>query len=412
LPEGIRVRHGRNCRSLAGGNCNCERTFEASVWSPRDGKKLRKSFPTEAAARRWRVDAAKQVKDGKRRAPTQTTLRQAADEWLAGARDGTIRTKSGLPFKPSVTRGYTSSLNTKRKTLRGRSILDELGARKLTDVERPEVQDIADRLLAGGLDPSTVRNAVMPLRAIYRRAMSRGVVVVNPTTGLELRAVEGRRDRIAAPEEAAKLIGLLAKRDRAVWSTAVYAGLRLGELLALGWENVDLAAGVIRVRAAYDARSRTFILPKSKSGVRDVPLAAVLRDALDEHKLDTSRSEGLVFGRTEAEPFSTSSLCARSKRAWLGAEKKRLAAIEAGEPADSSPVVPLGLHEARHSYASMMIAAGVNAKALSTFMGHSSISITLDRYGHLMPGAHDEAAGLLDAYLERANTQARLAQVG
>ena len=62
-----------------------------------------------------------------------------------------------------------------------------------------------------------------------------------------------------------------------------------------------------------------------------------------------------------------------------------------------------------------MIAAGVNAKALSTYMGHANISITLDRYGHLMPGSEGEAAGLLDAYLrsqrERADTQARLASV-
>ena len=57
-------------------------------------------------------------------------------------------------------------------------------------------------------------------------------------------------------------------------------------------------------------------------------------------------------------------------------------------------------HQCRHTYASLMIAAGVNAKALSTFMGHANISITLDRYGHLMPGSEAEAAGLLDAYLE------------
>ena len=56
-----------------------------------------------------------------------------------------------------------------------------------------------------------------------------------------------------------------------------------------------------------------------------------------------------------------------------------------------------------------MIAAGVNAKALSTYMGHANIAITMDRYGHVMPGSESEAAGLLDAYLERANTQARIA---
>ncbi len=71
-------------------------------------------------------------------------------------------------------------------------------------------------------------------------------------------------------------------------------------------------------------------------------------------------------------------------------------------------LVPIGLHEARHTFASLMIAAGVNAKALSTYMGHSSITITLDRYGHLMPGNEDEAAQLLDAYLERSQTQARV----
>jgi len=59
------------------------------------------------------------------------------------------------------------------------------------------------------------------------------------------------------------------------------------------------------------------------------------------------------------------------------------------------------MHDARHTYASLMIAAGVNARALATYMGHANISITLDRYGHLMPGAGAEARGLLDAYLDR-----------
>jgi integrase len=64
----------------------------------------------------------------------------------------------------------------------------------------------------------------------------------------------------------------------------------------------------------------------------------------------------------------------------------------------------LSIHDARHTYASLMIAAGVNAKALSEFMGHATIAITFDLYGHMLPGAHDEAAGLLDAFLARAAT--------
>jgi integrase len=86
----------------------------------------------------------------------------------------------------------------------------------------------------------------------------------------------------------------------------------------------------------------------------------------------------------------------RADRAWREAGVERLAP-----------------HEGRHSFASLMIAAGVNAKVLSTYMGHANISITLDRYGHLMPGNEEDAAGLLDSYLtaqqERADERARAA---
>jgi integrase len=64
------------------------------------------------------------------------------------------------------------------------------------------------------------------------------------------------------------------------------------------------------------------------------------------------------------------------------------------------------LHECRHTFALLMIAAGVNAKALSTYMGHAQIAITLDRYGQLMPGNEDESAALLDGYLARSMAHA------
>jgi integrase len=71
------------------------------------------------------------------------------------------------------------------------------------------------------------------------------------------------------------------------------------------------------------------------------------------------------------------------------------------DAAVATEVEPAAFHECRHGYASLMIAAEVNVKALSTFMGHANIRITLDQYGHLLPGAEDEAAGLLDAFLAR-----------
>jgi integrase len=119
-----------------------------------------------------------------------------------------------------------------------------------------------------------------------------------------------------------------------------------------------------------------------------VPIASVLRGHLAEHKLRLGWSDGLVFGRSAGVPFPGTSVWRRARTAWKNVKPTALQ--------------PISLHECRHTFASLMIAAGVNAKALSSYMGHSSITITLDRYGHLMPGNEDEAAGLLDAYLQRA----------
>jgi integrase len=247
-----------------------------------------------------------------------------------------------------------------------------------------DLQDFADGLCAEGLDPSTVRNTLMPLRAIFRRALARGEVAVNPTSGLELPAMEGTRDRIASPAEAAELLAVLPEHDRAIWATAMYAGLRRGELLALRWEDVDLAAGVIHVERSWDAKEGV-VAPKSRAGWRTVPIPSVLRDYLVEHKLRLGRHVGLVFGTSYAQPFTPSNVRKRANAAWnrVGLE-------------------PIGLHECRHTFASLMIAADINAKALSAYMGHSSVTITLDRYGHLMPGNESEAADLLDSYLTRA----------
>ena len=183
--------------------------------------------------------------------------------------------------------------------------------------------------------------------------------------------------------------------------------------MGLMWEDVDLAAGVIRVQRAWDPQACRAIEPKSQAGRRSVPIAAVLRDYLDEHKLRSGRTDGLAFGRSATSPFADSAVGQRARRTWANEnERRREQAEKDGEDPDSVELLePIRLHECRHTFASLMIAAGVNAKALSTYMGHANISITLDRYGHLMPGNEVEAAGLLDAYLQRADTAARVAQL-
>lgn len=376
VSPGIQVRHSKLCPTRDGGRCKCKPTYQANVWSAREGKRIFKTFPTLAAAKAWRADAQVALRKGTMRAGSSATLREAAEAWLEGVRSGAIRNRSGHRYKPSAIRGYKAALVAR--------VLPELGGARLADIRRIDLQDFADRLCADGLDASTVRNTLMPLRAIFRRALARGDVAVNPTTGLELPAVEGSRERIASPAEAAALLAALPERDRALWATAMYAGLRRGELLALRWEDVDLSAGVIHVERSWDAKEGV-VAPKSRAARRTVPIAAVLRDYLVEHKLRSGRHVGLVFGTSYVQPFTPSNVRKRANAAWLRAGLE-----------------PIGLHECRHTFASLMIAAGINAKALSTYMGHSSVTITYDRYGHLMPGNESEAANLLDAYLERA----------
>jgi len=374
---GIRVRHQKNCVSYSGKRCNCAPGYEAFVSLTRPRKKIRKTLPTLAAAKAWRAEAQVAVHRNELRPTPRTTLRDAAAAFLGGMADGSVRNRSGDAYKPSVIRSYETSLRL--------HVLPDLGGTQLSEIRRADIQALADRLLARGLDPSSVRNAVMPLRAVFRRAVVRGELTANPTHGLELPAVRGRRERIASPTEAAALLAVLPDSDRALWSTAMYAGLRLGELLALRWDDVDLKNEVIRVRRAFDPRAG-FIEPKSQAGKRSVPIPGVLKAELAAHRLRQSDTTALAFGRAPNRPFSPSGVVQRAHRLWQDAGLE-----------------PLRPHEARHTYASLMIAAGVNAKALSTYMGHADIGITLNRYGHLMPGNEAEAADLLDAYLNRAS---------
>jgi integrase len=374
MAAGIRTRHARTCRSREGGRCNCTPSYEAWVYSKRDGRKIRKTFHNQAEAKGWRADAEGAVRKRALRAPSKVTIAEAGEAWLQGAREGTIRTRAGDAFKPSTIRSYEATLRLR--------VLPEFGHVQLTEISRIDLQAFVERLQAQRLDPSTVSTALMPLRAIYQRAMAKGQVAVNPTTGLSLPAVRGKRDRIASPREATKLIDALPAQDQALWATAIYGGLRRGELMALRWQDVDLGEGLIRVERSWDIKAGV-VEPKSAVGRRKVPIAPVLRRYLVEHRIRAADVEGLVFGNG-ARPFSPSAIRKRSGNAW------KRAGLE-----------PLTLHEGRHTFASLMIAAGVNAKALSSYMGHASITITLDRYGHLMPGNEEEAAGLLNAYLER-----------
>jgi integrase len=380
------VKHRVGCAAERDGRCNCRRVYQAAVWSARDHKRIRRHFDSLDAAKMWRAESYGKLRRRELRAPSAMTFAEAAEQWLDGVRSGSIRTRSGDLYKPSTIRSYEQALRGRKGGKRG--LLAALGSVRLTDLTLDDMQDYADRLLAAGAQPSTIRNAIMPVRVIC--GWRRREVPVNPTAGLRLPAVRGGRDRIASPAEAERLLAALEAHDRPLWATALYAGLRRGELMGLRWRDVDLTQGILHVMRAWDPKERQMVAPKSTAGIRRVPIPSALRAYLAPLKLASgAEPDALVFGMGGV-PFSASSIGERARRMWKAARLQ-----------------PISLHECRHTFASLMIAAGVNAKALSTFMGHANISITLDRYGHLLPGAEDEAAGLMDAYLKASRASTR-----
>jgi integrase len=262
-----------------------------------------------------------------------------------------------------------------------------LGDEPIEDIRRADLQDLIARLIADRHAPRTIEATIIPLRAILQREVRGDRLKVNPTAGLDIPHGEKPRDRIADPAEARALLAALPDEDRATWATATYAGLRRGELMALRANRIDLDANVVRVEFGWDARAGE--IPTKNGKPRTVPIAAPLRELLLPHLMRTGRrDDDLVFGSTATEPFDPRKLQKRADGAWKAAGLKRITA-----------------HECRHTFVSYMIAAGVNPKAVSTFVGHASVAFTLDRYAKLFKGAEDEAGGLLDTYLDAAGGQ-------
>jgi integrase len=175
--------------------------------------------------------------------------------------------------------------------------------------------------------------------------------------------------------------------DRAALGLAVYAGLRLGELLALDASAIDLDGGWIHVERSWDPGAKQFVATKSRKA-RKVPIIDKLAVLLADHfVLLDHPSDGLLFPSVNNPEWPTDPgiLRRRTRKLWADAGLN-----------------PLGFHEGRHTFASIAIAAGLNAKTLSTYLGHATITITLDRYGHLMPGSEIEARAMLDIYLRKS----------
>jgi integrase len=376
LPKGITYR--RDGRLLA------------QVYSKRDGRRLSKVFHRRelAAAKAWRRDTQVALAKGALVVGESVTLRKAWEVFLAGMEDGTIRTRSRQLYKPSTIRGYKLSMD--------RQLLPRMGGLRLNEIRPGQLHRLVGELQAKGLAPNSVRNAMMPLQAIYRWAVRHEMVALDPTATVELPLDRGRRDRFATVQEVELLLSTLAPEDRPLWATAIYAGLRRGELMALRWSDVDLASGVIRVERSHNPESGVTGAPKSEASRRRVPIPNVLREQLLEHRLRAQPTQPLVFARstlagrrrTPDGPFNDTAVMQRARKRW-----------------EAQGLKPITLHDCRHTYASLLIAAAVPAKAVQTHLGHSSITTTYDRYGHLMPDTESVSAGQLQGFLEAQAAQ-------
>ena len=237
--------------ALRGRSVRASPAYQAQVWSPRERKTIRKTFPTLAEARAWRQETpGRSPQRDAALALARSRSSEAAAEWLAAADAGLVRTRSGdaiqalrAPRLPAGTQPPRPAHASAHK--------------RLTAVSHNMLQDFADQLSRPGTLTKHVRNTILPLRAIYRRAHRRGEVAINPTLNLALPAVRSQRDRVAAPTKSAALLDALPASERAICATALYAGLRLGELQALALGQTSTSThNLIHVRQKLGPPSR------------------------------------------------------------------------------------------------------------------------------------------------------------
>jgi integrase len=271
-------------------------------------------------------------------------------------------------------------------------VLDELGDRRLADIDHGDLLELKEELLGAGCSASTIRNAFVPLQAIYRRAVRNGTVPMNPALDLELPTPESRK-RAATPAQALELLETLGDL-RPLWATAFYAGLRRGELQALRVRNVDVEADTLGVEKGWDPIDGE-ILPKSEAGVRQVFLLDTLQPLLTP-LVEDRPPDAFVFGGPTS-PFDARSTERKARRLWSAENGKRLKRTEE-TGAEAVLVEWFGLHEARHSFSTFMDHAGISETRADRYMGHSALGVA-GRYRHLLPGQISEDAKRVDEYL-------------
>jgi integrase len=273
-----------------------------------------------------------------------------------------------------------------------------IGATKLSQLTVPAVRLFEDRL-AKDRSPILAHKVLRSLGAIIADAQERGLVAQNVVRSLR----RGRRVRhsakrqrgklkagvdIPTPDEIRAIVAHLEGARRPMLLTAIFTGLRASELRGLRWADIDLKRAVLHVRQRAD-RYQQIGAPKSEAGERTVPLPPLLVNTLREWKLACPKgAKDLAFANQRGNPHVLTDIIRRSFHP---------AQVAAGVVNAKGRAKYGGLHTLRHFYASWCINRKVDGglelplKVVQARLGHASIQMTADRYGHLFPSVDDGA---------------------
>lgn len=358
------------------------------------GKRRAKLFLKKSDGEAWLVETRHDLARGLHTAGSMSpTVKDAAALW--------IRRCDEKRLERMTVKGYEEHVDL--------HIVPFIGAKKLSDLNVPAVNAFADTLRDNGRSAEMIKRVVRSLGAIFKEARRRGLSNVAPTVGIELDLPDRKDPRPIIPSKAElqAIVAGAGGRWRPVILVAIFCGLRASELRGLRWADVDFDGRQLNVTQRADASHRIGRL-KSKAGYRTIPCPPVVLNALREWKLVCPKGElGLTFPNGIGKVESHSNLIERGFepiQVSAGIIENRPAIDKAGQPALDDAGRPLmtsvakyGMHSLRHACASLWIESGYNPKQIQRLMGHSSIKVTFDVYGHLFAdaeGDHRAAEGI------------------
>lgn len=267
-----------------------------------------------------------------------------------------------------------------------RHLLPVFGRRRMSSIAVDDVADLLDALRRQSCSAKTAANALATLHSIVRFARRYGWIADDPVERLESSErprPPRRRQRVLGRAEIGRLLGACTPRDRLLIATSLYTGLRISELLGLIWDDLDLSAGVIHVRAQLSRARRGVparrVPTKTPASVREVPLVPQLAQLLADHRRQArfATSTDWVFATAKGTALGHRNVTQRALQ-----RAARIARLENG----TWP--PLRFHDLRHTFASHLILdLGLDVAQVSRILGHASATITLNVYTHLFDDA-------------------------